>query len=48
VILENKSWILVRPSGTEPLIRCYIESTDKNYFEKMQNYVKDKINELKN
>ena len=48
VILENKSWILVRPSGTEPLIRCYIESTDKNCFEKMQNYVKSKINELKN
>lgn len=25
--LEDGSWILVRPSGTEPILRCYIEST---------------------
>jgi phosphomannomutase len=26
VILENGHWVLVRPSGTEPLVRCYAES----------------------
>jgi phosphomannomutase len=28
-ILEDKAWILIRPSGTEPLIRIYAESTDE-------------------
>ncbi|MBM3705687.1 MAG: phosphoglucomutase/phosphomannomutase family protein, partial [Actinobacteria bacterium] len=35
-VLEDGSWVLVRASGTEPLIRCYIESTDKKYFEELQ------------
>jgi phosphomannomutase len=26
VILENDHWILIRPSGTEPLIRTYAEA----------------------
>lgn len=26
-ILEDKSWILCRPSGTEPIFRIYVEST---------------------
>jgi phosphomannomutase len=30
MVREDRSWLLVRPSGTEPLVRCYIEarSTD--------------------
>jgi phosphomannomutase len=36
VLMEDGSWVLVRASGTEPLIRCYIESTDKKYFEDLQ------------
>ena len=27
--LEDKNWILVRPSGTEPLIRLYFEGVDE-------------------
>ncbi len=30
--LEGSDWILVRPSGTEPLIRIYSESSEKNRF----------------
>ena len=26
---ENDEWVLVRPSGTEPIIRCYVESRTK-------------------
>ncbi|MBM3700606.1 MAG: phosphoglucomutase/phosphomannomutase family protein [Actinobacteria bacterium] len=36
VLLEDGSWVLVRASGTEPLIRCYIESIDKEYFKDLQ------------
>ncbi len=28
-ILQDEAWILIRPSGTEPLIRIYAESTDE-------------------
>jgi phosphomannomutase len=46
LLFEDKSWLLIRPSGTEPLIRCYTESTDKNYFIKLCDFIKNKINEL--
>ena len=29
VIFENEAWILVRPSGTEPLLRIYLEAEEK-------------------
>jgi phosphomannomutase / phosphoglucomutase len=29
VWIDEETWIMVRPSGTEPLIRIYAESTDK-------------------
>ncbi len=35
---DNSSWILVRPSGTEPLIRIYIESNSE---EKIQQFKKE-------
>ena len=25
-ILKNKSWLLIRPSGTEPVLRIYVEA----------------------
>ncbi len=28
LLLEDEAWVLVRPSGTEPLIRCYLEAHD--------------------
>ena len=30
VIFENDEWILIRPSGTEPLLRIYIEAFEQN------------------
>jgi len=25
---ENNEWVLIRPSGTEPIIRCYVEANN--------------------
>lgn len=33
---DNKSWILVRPSGTEPLLRIYFESDSQEKIEKFK------------
>ena len=46
VLLENKSWLLVRASGTEPLIRCYVESTNLKYFDKLQKYASEVIQNI--
>ena len=35
VSLEDDSWFLIRPSGTEPLFRLYVESSGKEKMEKI-------------
>ena len=37
VWVDNETWIMVRPSGTEPIIRLYGESTDKALLESKLN-----------
>jgi len=32
-IFEDGSWLLLRPSGTEPLVRVYAESESKEEME---------------
>jgi phosphomannomutase len=34
IVMEDGSWLLVRPSGTEPLIRAYAEFPDMNLTKK--------------
>ncbi|MBM3710011.1 MAG: phosphoglucomutase/phosphomannomutase family protein, partial [Actinobacteria bacterium] len=46
VIFEDKSWLLVRASGTEPLIRCYIESKNSDFFFTLLEFTEDTINSL--
>lgn len=36
---DNKTWILVRPSGTEPLLRIYIESDSQEKIDKIKEFV---------
>jgi len=45
-IFDDCSWVLVRASGTEPLIRCYIESTDKDFFVLLKDFINTNINRL--
>ncbi|MDD3593010.1 MAG: phosphoglucomutase/phosphomannomutase family protein [Candidatus Gastranaerophilales bacterium] len=37
---DNNSWILIRFSGTEPLLRIYFESPDENFIEQAFNEIK--------
>lgn len=42
MLLEDKSsWVLFRPSGTEPLLRVYIESDTQETFDKIAAWAKD-------
>ena len=36
IIMEDSSWILIRTSGTEPLVRVYVEAVDEKKMEEMQ------------
>ena len=36
IIFTDESWILVRPSGTEPLLRIYIEAESKEQISDMK------------
>ena len=46
IIFDNGSWILARASGTEPIIRCYIESKDEGFFNKLKDYVNSSIDSI--
>jgi phosphomannomutase/phosphoglucomutase len=35
VWVEERSWVLVRPSGTEPLVRIFVESDTKEKAESL-------------
>ena len=37
---DGTTWILVRPSGTEPLLRIYIESDSQEKIDEIVNFVK--------
>lgn len=38
VVFEGGSWMLIRPSGTEPLIRCYVEANDEARLQTLADY----------
>lgn len=39
LMLEDGSWVLARPSGTEPIIRVYLEAADKPALDKLAHAV---------
>lgn len=44
--LGDSSWILVRPSGTEPLLRIYFESDSKAHIKNIEKDLMKKINDI--
>jgi alpha-D-glucose phosphate-specific phosphoglucomutase len=41
--LANGSWVLVRPSGTEPLFRVYVEANSEDEKKKIQSEIKEDL-----
>ena len=37
---DNKTWVLIRPSGTEPLLRIYFESDAKDKIDELKEFFK--------
>lgn len=40
LVLDNGSWVLVRPSGTEPLFRLYVEATSREELSRLQENIR--------
>lgn len=45
--LEEGSWVLLRPSGTEPLMRVYLETNSLDKQEQIAQFMKETIENLK-
>lgn len=43
---DNNSWILIRPSGTEPLLRVYVETDSENKLNKIINFMNELMSKL--
>jgi len=45
-IFSDKSWVMLRASGTEPVVRIYIETTAPETFTKWRNQILDEVKKL--
>lgn len=45
LLLEGDAWVLVRPSGTEPLIRCYIEAHEEETLSGLREAMQELVEE---
>ncbi|MBR1908781.1 phosphoglucomutase/phosphomannomutase family protein [bacterium] len=46
LVFTNESWILVRPSGTEPLLRIYIEAESREQIKSMKEKIEKFYNKV--
>ena len=44
--LTGGDWILARPSGTEPLVRIYIEARSQEGFDRLQSFAKETVDRI--
>jgi len=46
IVLDNKNWVMMRPSGTEPIIRIYAESNSQKNLESLMEKFIQKIKSI--
>jgi phosphomannomutase/phosphoglucomutase len=46
IIIDEKNWIMIRPSGTEPIIRIYAESDSKKNLDELISKYVEKIKSM--
>jgi phosphomannomutase/phosphoglucomutase len=46
ITFDEKNWVMVRPSGTEPIVRIYAESDSQNNLEKLMSQQTSKIQSI--
>lgn len=44
--IDEETWIMIRPSGTEPIIRIYAESTDKELIDSKVKEYSELVNQI--
>ena len=46
IVIDEKNWVMIRPSGTEPIVRIYAESDTQANLELLITKYKEKIKEI--
>lgn len=42
-LLDREAWVLIRPSGTEPVVRAYVEAKDEDDFEIVRTWTQKQL-----
>jgi phosphomannomutase/phosphoglucomutase len=46
IIIDPKNWIMIRPSGTEPIVRVYAEAESQEKLDALMSEYLEKVNSI--